>query len=688
MDRFLDNLNTAQREAATTVDGPILILAGAGTGKTTTITTRLAYLLDQGIDPASTLTLTFTNKAAKEMRDRALRMIGTSAVYPPGLYTFHKFGLLFLRFHMQRLERRNNFVIIDTDDKKRILKPLTPDSLQIKSVAAEISHCKNSLITPEAAMAQTEGLDAVLKKRYQKMAEIYEKYQVYLAANNLVDFDDLLALPHRILDENPDLRAETSRRYQYVMVDEYQDTNELQLRLLKQLCDTHTNLCVVGDDDQSIYGWRGANVQNILGFAELFERTTVIKLEENYRSTETILKAANELIAHNRQRHDKKLYSTLGVGEAVALMESHDESEESNAIARRIAKLIDSGVAPAQIAILFRINALSRSLEEGLAKARIPYKLVDSVGFYERLEIKDAIGYLRLLVNPHDDFSLRRVINKPKRGIGKATLEKIEKAAFEAGKTLFGYLEHAPVEELAQVAGKKSAEALTQMVEAIVELGHLANEGTYALVDRFETLIGLRKLYLEAEEIERVQNIDELYGLLRDFGIQNPHLPLEEFLAESALSSDQDTLGGEVISMMTIHAAKGLEFEHLFVIGLEDGFFPLLGDGTDSEEERRLGYVAFTRAKKSLTLCAARSRFFRGKRQEMMKSRFLTEAGLIKGSLTLDDGSAIKKGDLIKHKLFGMGRVTAATKAGREYKLTINFGGTSRDILSSFVERI
>ncbi len=688
MDQFLAELNAAQREAAMLVDGPILILAGAGTGKTKTITTRLAYLLSQGIDPGSTLTLTFTNKAAREMRDRALQMIGQQTLHPPGLYTFHKFGLLFLRFHMDRLERRNNFVIIDTDDKKRILKQFTPESLQIKAVASEISHCKNSLIGPDEAMAQTEGLDAVLKKRYQKMAEIYGQYQSYLQSNNLVDFDDLLALPHQILKENESLRQDISRRYQYVMVDEYQDTNELQLRLLKQLCDTHENLCVVGDDDQSIYGWRGANVQNILGFSQLFKKTAVIKLEENYRSTQTILKAANELIAHNRQRHDKKLISTLGEGEAIALMESHDENEESTAIARRIGRLIEGGVRPGEIAILFRINALSRSLEEGLNKARIPYKLVDSVGFYERLEIKDAIAYLRLMVNPHDDFSLRRVINKPKRGVGKATLEKIEKAAFEAGQTLFGYLEQTPPDELAVVAGKKSGQLLHQLADAIKELSQLASEGTYALVDRFESLIGLRKLYLEAEEIERVQNIDELYGLLRDFGIQNPHLPLEEFLAESALSSDQDALGGEVISMMTIHAAKGLEFEHLFVIGLEDGFFPLLGDGTDSEEERRLGYVAFTRAKKSLTLCTARSRFFRGRRQEMIKSRFLTEAGLIKGSLTLDDSSAIKKGDLIKHKLFGMGRVTAATKAGREYKLTINFGGTSRDILSSFVERI
>ena len=688
MEQFLDQLNVAQREAAMTVDGPVLILAGAGTGKTKTITTRLAYLLSQGIDPASTLTLTFTNKAAKEMRERALNMIGENCVYPPGLFTFHKFGLLFLRFHMERLERRGNFVIIDTDDKKRILKQFTPENLGVKAAASEISHCKNSLVAPEEAMKQTDGLDAVLKKKYQKLAEIYGQYQNYLVANNLVDFDDLLALPHRILDENPELRAEISQRYQYVMVDEYQDTNELQLRLLKQLCDTHENLCVVGDDDQSIYGWRGANVQNILGFAGLFGQTKVVKLEENYRSTEEILKAANELIGHNRQRHEKKLKSTLGKGEAVKLLESQDENEESRVIAERIKKLIASGVSPKEIAILFRINALSRSVEEGLARAQVPFRLIDSVGFYERLEIKDAIAYLRLAVNPHDDFSLRRVINKPKRGVGKATLDKLEAAANASGKSIFAWIEQADEAELVAASGKKSSQALRAFADGLHELQGLALESTWRLIDRFEEVVGLRKFFLDADEIERVQNLDELYGLVRDFSVQNTGGNLLEFLAETALSSDQDALGGEVVNLMTIHAAKGLEFEHVFVVGLEDGFFPLLGDGTDAEEERRLGYVAFTRAKKSLTLCSAKSRFFRGKRQEMLKSRFLAEAGLVAGSLSLSDTSAIKKGDLIKHKLFGMGRVVAVTKAGRDHKLTINFGGSQRDILSSFVERI
>lgn len=685
IEKFLDELNPAQKEAATTIDGAVLILAGAGTGKTKTITTRLAYLLAQGIDPASTLTLTFTNKAASEMRSRALAMISDDVNTPPALYTFHKFGLLFLRFHIDKLGRKNSFVVIDTDDKRRILKQFTPEDLNVKTVSSEISHCKNSLIPPKDALAQTDGLDEKLKKKLEKIAIIYEKYQNYLVANNLVDFDDLLALPHQILEENEELKRQISSKYQFIMVDEYQDTNELQLRLLKQLCTTHNNLCVVGDDDQSIYGWRGANVQNILNFEQLFDSTKIVTLEMNYRSTKEILDAANSLISHNKQRHDKKLVTTLGSGDAVELMSSFDENEESRKIATKIKKLIASGVKPSEIAVLFRINALSRSVEDGLRRENVPYELVDSVGFYERMEIKDAISYLRLIVNPYDDFSLVRVINKPKRGIGKVSLEKMQDAADAKGVPLFALLESLDLEEMTALLGKKSGALVHEFVEAIHELTTMRD--SEFLVDRFEALIGLRKSFLNSDEIERVQNIDELYGLVRESAQKD--ITLVDFLADNALTGDQDAMGDSVVNLMTIHAAKGLEFEHVFVVGLEDGFFPLLGDNADGEEERRLGYVAFTRAKKSLTLSSVNSRFFRGKREQMQKSRFLSEAGLVGGgSFTISEGTAIKKGDLIKHKLFGMGRVTASTKSGKDYKLTINFGGITREILSNFVEKI
>ncbi|MDR2153079.1 MAG: UvrD-helicase domain-containing protein [Helicobacteraceae bacterium] len=688
MERYLAELNEAQKEAATTIDGPVLILAGAGTGKTKTITTRLAYLLSLGVDPRSTLTLTFTNKAAQEMRFRALGMIGINAPYPPELFTFHKFGLLFLRFHIDKLNRRPAFVIIDSDDKKRILKQLCGEAIEPKVAASAISRYKNAIVSPEMALTQSDGIDPLSKKRFEAIAEIYGRYDAYLVANNLVDFDDLLLLPHRIMLDCPDLRSYISRRYQFVMVDEYQDTNELQFQLLRQLCSEHTNLCVVGDDDQSIYGWRGANVRNILGFCDHFGKAKVVKLEINYRSTEEIIKAANELIGHNRERYEKRLRGALGSGEAIRIKESNDESEEALFIAKEARRRIDEGASPKNIAVLFRINALSRALEEGFTKARVPFQLVDSVGFYERSEIKDAIAYLRLAVNPDDDFSVRRALNKPRRGIGDLTQKKLSQAAADRQTTLMGLLENASDKELEAIAGKKATQALREFEAAMRELSALTHESAAKLIDRFEALIGLRRYYGEKEEIERALNLDELYGLARDFSANNDGAGLVEFLSESALASDQDALGGEVVNLMTIHAAKGLEFDHVFVVGLEEGFFPLIGETSDMEEERRLGYVAFTRAKKSLTLCSARSRFFHGKRETMKKSRFFAEAALVSGCLTIDDRPQIKQGDLIKHKIFGIGRVLSVAKVGREQKLTINFGGIRREILSNYVERI
>lgn len=686
MEKHVNELNESQKEAVKTIDGPLLILAGAGTGKTKTITTRLAYLISLGIDPANTLTLTFTNKAATEMRERALMMIN-DYTYPPKLFTFHKFGLYFLKFNIDRLGRKNSFVIIDTDDKKRILKQFEPKT-NIKQVANEISHYKNSLISPATAIEKVADIEGEQGKKYKEIALIYEKYENYLHANNLVDFDDLLALTYKILDNDPELCETTSRQYQYIMVDEYQDTNELQYNILKKLCATHSNLCVVGDDDQSIYGWRGANVKNILEFAGNFDNTVTIKLEDNYRSTSQILGAANELISHNRTRHEKSLKSTKGDGKEISLIESANESDEAMEIGERIRKLIDSGVSAKDICVLFRINALSRSLEEGFTKAKIPFKLVDSIRFYERAEIKDVISYLRLITNSTDDFSLKRVVNKPKRGIGKTTVDKLEAHADSLKKPIFTLLEESMPEELASLTSKKAAQTLKEFVTTINDLKEKITESSYEFIDAFEQSVGIRKMYIESDEVERVLNIDEFYGLLRDFSKQNPDDTIENFLHDIALSSEADSIDGESISMMSIHAAKGLEFDHVFIIGLEDGYFPLLGDGNDMEEERRLGYVAFTRAKQDLTLSYVKSRFFRGKRDFMNKSRFLSESGVIKGSLKLDGGQPYKKGDLVKHKIFGMGRVVGVSKVGKEFKLGINFGGSKRDILASFVERI
>jgi len=688
MDEILNALNPAQREAVEHIDGAMLILAGAGSGKTKTLTTRLAYLIGEvGIDPANTLTLTFTNKAAAEMRERAVKLMPREVSHPPLLCTFHKFGLLFLKFHIEKLGRSNSFVIIDSDDKKRLLRSIAKElkiDLNLSFIASEISKYKNSLLNPEVVIQKAELPD------YKKVAMIYERYQQNIIENNLVDFDDLLMLTYQILESNQELRKETSERYKYIMVDEYQDTNELQFRLLELLASEHENLCVVGDDDQSIYGWRGANIRNILEFSENFKTCKVVKLETNYRSTEPILKAANTLIEHNSTRLGKRLVSHKGEGPDIKLLHSLDESMEAKAIAHQIKALLEKGTDPDEIAVLYRINALSRSLEEGFSKEGLNFKLIGGMRFYERAEIKDIISYFRVLANPHDDFSLLRIINKPKRGIGKASIEKIRKAAFDTHLSLYEYIEKSVNGEQSAVISKRVTGALTQLVEDIHTLQKEIEHDLGSFINLFEERIGLKDHYTGmADGFDRILNIDEFYGYFRDAVNKNPDLTLDEFLNDISLQSDQDQIEENAITIMSIHAAKGLEFEHLFVIGMEEEFFPLLGEGSNMEEERRLGYVAITRAKSDLTLCYVDSRFYKGRRKMIDKSRFLGEAGLIQdASLKITKTSAFKKGDLVKHKIFGIGRVQAANKSGKEYKLLINFGGNKKEILSSFVQPI
>jgi len=685
---MLNELNEAQREAATQIDGPVLILAGAGSGKTKTLTTRLAYLIGEvGIDPANTLTLTFTNKAAAEMRERALRLIGDRSAYPPLLATFHKFGLLFLKFHIDRLGRSNTFVIIDSDDKKRLIRSLAKAfkiDLNLSFIANEISKYKNTLLTPKEVTEKAELPD------YKKIARIYEAYQANIEENNLVDFDDLLMLTYQILEKDPELRAETSNRYRYIMVDEYQDTNELQYKLLELLASEHGNLCVVGDDDQSIYGWRGANIRNILDFHEHFTDTKVIKLETNYRSTQPILEAANALIEHNSSRLGKKLVSHRGEGEPIQLQHSLDEAHEAKTIAREIKELLAKGVHPDEIAVLYRINALSRSLEEGFTREGLGFKLIGGMRFYERAEIKDIISYFRILSNPHDDFSFLRIINKPKRGIGKASIDKIQHAAYERKGSIYQLITQSTPEALEAIAGKRIAKALTTLINELHLLQEEADKALYNLITLFEDTIGLKNHYAATVDgFERIMNIDEFYGYFRDAITKNPDITLDEFLNDISLQSDQDQIEDNAIAIMSIHAAKGLEFEHVYVIGMEEEFFPLLGDTTNMEEERRLGYVAITRAKSHLTLCYVDSRFYKGRRKMIDPSRFLGEAGLIHDTaLKVTKSADYKKGDLVKHKIFGIGRVQSANKSGKEYKLLINFGGGKREILSSFVQPV
>ncbi len=678
---MLLTLNASQRMAAVHVDGPLLILAGAGSGKTKTITTRLAYLISLGIDPASILTLTFTNKAATEMRNRAYNLID-EIKYPPLLCTFHKFGLLFLKFHINKLGRKNNFVIIDNDDRKKILKMIDKE-VTTSILSSEISKFKNLMMTSAEVKQISED------KLYAKIAQVYDQYEAYLLKNNLVDFDDLLLLTYKILDEHKDIAIETSKRYQYIMVDEYQDTNELQYKLLKKLCTVHNNLCVVGDDDQSIYGWRGANIKNILNFSETFEGAMTIKLEENYRSTSEILEHANNLIDHNRDRLGKELRSVRGKGEAVKLYESNDENDETRKIAEDVKKLLMNGVHAGEIAILYRVNALSRALEEGFNRARINYKLVGGMKFYERMEIKDLIAYFRVITNKNDNFSLKRIINKPKRGIGPTTIDKLEVEAINLKKSIFNFIEEHETKELANFVGKKNAMTLKVFMASIKDLQEILENSKMRFIDFFDEVFDFKEFYQnQPDSADRIANIDEFYGYLRDFFIQNIDMNLEDFLNEISLKSDQDAIEEDAISMMSIHASKGLENQYVFVIGMEEGFFPLVAEGNDLEEERRLGYVAFTRAKDRLTLSSVHSRFYKGRRTQLVRSRFLSEAGLIEGSFSIEKTSAFKKDDIVKHKIFGMGRILGVQKAGKDVKLHINFGGTKRDILASFVEKI
>jgi DNA helicase-2/ATP-dependent DNA helicase PcrA len=677
----LDDLNPSQKEAVESIDSSVLILAGAGSGKTKTITTRLAYMISLGIDPANTLTLTFTNKSAAEMRQRAMSLLDGVVSFPPLLCTFHKFGLMFLRFNIQLLQKdghqiySNSFIITDSDDTKSILKGIDK-SFNVYTLMNAISSYKNQ------AMSTDQAIKYAKNDNEKKLANIYKKYQEYLEINNMVDFDDLLFLSYKILNENEEVCIALSQKYQYIMVDEYQDTNDIQYLLLKKLCFTHSNICVVGDDDQSIYGWRGANIDNILNFEDEFENVKRVKLEENYRSVQNILDCANNLIKNNTSRLGKNLKSTKDKGDEVSIQRYDDEKLEALHVVSDIQRLIKSGENLNNIAILFRVNALSRVLESELSKFKIPFKLVGGVRFYERAEIKDIIAYFRLLVNG-DDFSFSRVINKPKRGIGKVTLEKLQNFSIENSVSMYDAL------KLPSLSGIFSTKVLNNFKKFVEDIESLKDvlDTPMKFIYEFESIIGIKPFYSKTpDEVDRITNIDEFYALFKEFIKTNPTLSLEEFLNDLSLQSDQDQVqGDETIFMMSVHASKGLEFEHVFIVGFEDGFFPLLSPDIDIEEERRLAYVAITRAKQNLYISSVKSRFYRGSRSSLSKSCFIKE---IEKTKKTDNGKNFYSvSDLVTHSVFGMGKVEEILPSSNSLqKLRINFGGIRRDILSSFVK--
>ncbi|MCR6594543.1 ATP-dependent helicase [Campylobacter insulaenigrae] len=684
---LLQGLNPSQKEAVLHIDGAMLILAGAGSGKTKTITTRLAYLIDKvGIPAHHTLTLTFTNKAASVMKHRALSLIENENSQNPLLCTFHKFGLLFLRLYSERISRANNFVIIDTDDKKKILKDLASENLQnsLSNIGAYISNFKNQSKSAQEIQQELELLEDEKSKSYREIIHTYEQYEQFLIQNNFMDFDDLLMLTNKILEDEV-FAKEQSKKYAYITVDEYQDTNTLQYQILKKLCSNHENICVVGDDDQSIYGWRGAKIENILNFQEQFSNVKLVKLEQNYRSTNAILQAANELIEHNRKRLGKVLICTKDKGEEIEVLQNDDEKIESFKVAEKVTKLLKLGIDPSEIAILYRVNALSRALEEVFTIEKIPFKLLSGIRFYERSEIKDIISYLRLLSNLNDDYSFKRIINKPKRNFGKATLNKLQDYAKEHRLSLF--------EALCTMTGngffsKKIENEIEKFILSIHKLKEKNN--LLDIITSLENEFKLKEFYKNSPESEdKILNIDELYANLKDKISHGNYENLDDILNEITLLNEQDGLEQESICIMSIHASKGLEFDYVFIVGLEEGFFPLTSESSNIEEERRLAYVAITRAKKKLYLSYAKSRFYKGSRTKLAKSRFLGESNVIKKELIFDDDTkSYKKGDLIKHKIFGIGRVIGVSKTRIEEKLTINFGGIERVIMSNFVEKL
>lgn len=678
-------LNESQKEAASHIDGPMLILAGAGSGKTKTITTRLAYMIGEvGIPAINTLTLTFTNKAASVMKNRALNLLNSNE--NPLLCTFHKFGLLFLKLHIERLGRKNNFIIIDNDDSKKILKELiNDDKTSPHQILQFISHFKNESKSVQDVFNDLELLkdNEIKHQALQKIAIYYQNYQEYLLKHNFVDFDDLLLLTNTLLENDQNFAKEQSSFYRYITVDEYQDTNALQYKILKNLCCVHENICVVGDDDQSIYSWRGAKIENILNFQSEFSNVKLVKLEQNYRSVGMILKAANNLISHNKKRLGKTLLCTKDEGEDVQILSSDNEKIESALVAKKIKELLNAGVYAGEIAVLFRINALSRSIEEAFMKEKIPYKLLSGMRFYERLEIKDLICYLRILINPNDDLFFKRIINKPKRSIGEKALQNLEDYAQKRKISLF--------EALCESDGgvgifslKKAQNEAKKFMQNIYKLREYSD--LKKMIENFEELFALKEFYaLQEDGDERVLNIDEFYASIKEKIKEEPQTTLEDILSEISLLSDQDGIEGECVYLMSVHASKGLEFDHVFIVGLEEGFFPL--NESDIEEERRLAYVAITRAKKCLSLSIAKSRFYRGSRTELDSSRFLEESQLTKKISMNKTEQGYRKGDLVKHKIFGIGRVISVNKSAKEEKLTINFGGIERIIMASFVEK-
>ena len=631
MQNLIDGLNDKQKEAVLNTEGPCLVIAGAGSGKTKVLTHKIAYLIsEKNVKPWNILAITFTNKAATEMKQRIENLIGDAAG-EMWMGTFHSICVKILRRFIDRIGFDTSFLIFDTSDQRTVvkecLKTLNMDDKLFtdRSVLAEISNAKNEMLTPSEYLEKYSG-----DYRKGKIGQVYELYQKRLKENNAVDFDDIINYAIEILSSNADVLQYYTDKFHYVLVDEYQDTNKAQFTLVTILASRYGNITVVGDNDQGIYSFRGADISNILNFEKDFPGTRIIKLEQNYRCTGNILKAANAVIKHNENKYEKKLWTENEEGSLPCLYQAEDEYDEANYIVEQIEHLkTEEYLKPKDFAILYRMNAQSRAIEDILRRENIPYKIVGGVKFYERKEIKDVIAYLRLIQNPSDNISLRRIINEPKRGIGKTSLDNVQKISDQTGLSAYEIIKHAEEYGLNRI--KANADEFIGLIE---EFRAKKDELS---ISELITEVLQKSGYSKSLELEntieaetRIQNIDEFLTVAIEFEEESAENSLAEFLESITLSSDIDEMQDEdnSVTLMTLHSAKGLEFPVIFLVGMEEGIFPgykSIGEPKELEEERRLFYVGITRAKQFLYLTCAKHRTIFGSTSYNAISRFVKE---------------------------------------------------------------
>lgn len=683
------SLNKQQMAAVTAPDGPALVLAGAGSGKTRVIIERMAWLAEErGVDPRYLLALTFTNKAADEMRQRFAARLGQERV-AAWLGTFHSFGLFALRRDMAHLGRPKSFTVFDDGDQlslmKRLIKELPPsfEPVSPREALVWISRLKQEVERPSEEPARTPQ-EATFR-------ELWHRYHGALEKASAVDFDDLLVLLARLLEEHPEVRQWYQRRYRYILVDEYQDTNRAQYLIARYLSEGHGNIFVVGDEDQSIYSWRGADINNILDFAQDFPQAQVYRLEQNYRSTKHILDAANALVGHNLRRLGKSLWTAAEGGEPVRLFWGEDASDEARFVVDDIAK---KGYSPSQVAILFRTNSQARELEEALRKKGIHYIVIGGIRFYSRKEIKDILAYLRLLVNPDDDESLRRVLNVPPRGIGGVTLQRIEEYAAARRMPILQVLREIETDTTLPARARDSAQEFVRLIDDLAL--EAKSSGLAPLAEELLKRIDYRDYVERSDEKDfrsRIEIVDEFLVSCKQHD-KSGGGPLADFLQDMALMSDIDQWNPETpaVTLLTCHSAKGLEFDYVYLTGLEEGLFPYQRafdeEEDDIEEERRLCYVAMTRARKGLALCGAGSRVLYGQRNDMrQRSRFIEEIGTDRLRPAMPkaapkqeipkpapaESTRLKMGTKVRHAAFGPGVVLYTNGSGAKLKARVRF---------------